>query len=121
MGVVERPLSMDEEKCIIDPSRDCIGRAEAAKLEGRIKALEEWRDDSKDFHAKFYDWQREQIARDAKLDEKLSNMDANIQKLVNKDDQQNSNHKKRVNDLIDKAVWAVLAAVIAFMLAKFGL
>lgn len=51
-----------DEKCIIDPERDCIGKAEAAKLEGRIKALEDWREDSKNFHAKFYDWQREQIA-----------------------------------------------------------
>ena len=48
-----------DEKCILDPQRDCIGKAEAAKLEGRIKALEEWREDSKDFHAKFYDWQRQ--------------------------------------------------------------
>lgn len=69
-----------EEKCILDPQRDCIGKAEAAKLEGRIKALEEWREDSKDFHAKFYDWQRQQIARDARLDEKLSGMDENIKK-----------------------------------------
>ena len=51
-----------EEKCILDPQRDCIGKAEAAKLEGRIKALEEWREDSKDFHAKFYDWQRQHHA-----------------------------------------------------------
>ena len=31
-----------DEKCILDPQRDCIGKAEAAKLEGRIKALEDW-------------------------------------------------------------------------------
>ena len=30
-----------DEKCILDPQRDCIGKAEAAKLEGRIKALED--------------------------------------------------------------------------------
>ena len=63
------------DKCIVDPERDCIGKAAAAKLEARILALEEWRDDSKQFHAKFYDWQREQIARDAKLDEQLNNME----------------------------------------------
>ena len=28
------------DKCIVNPERDCIGKAEAAKLEGRIKALE---------------------------------------------------------------------------------
>ena len=29
------------DKCIVDPERDCIGKAAAAKLEGRIKALED--------------------------------------------------------------------------------
>ena len=33
-----------DEKRILDPQRDCIGKAEAAKLEGRIEALEEWRE-----------------------------------------------------------------------------
>ena len=51
-----------DEKCVRDPRHDCFGLEAAARLEGRIKALEEWREDSKDFHAKFYDWQREQIA-----------------------------------------------------------
>lgn len=42
------------DKCIVDPERDCIGKAAAAKLEGRIKALEEWKEDSKRFHTDFY-------------------------------------------------------------------
>ena len=46
---------MADEKCIIDPERDCIGKAAAAKLEARIEALETWRDDSKKFHNAFYD------------------------------------------------------------------
>lgn len=71
-----------DDKCILDPQRDCIGKAEAAKLEGRIKALEEWKEDSKKFHNDFYDWQREQIARDVRLDEKLGSMEASLSKLV---------------------------------------
>lgn len=110
-----------EEKCILDPQRDCIGKAEAAKLEGRIKALEDWREDSKDFHAKFYDWQREQIARDARLDEQLSNMDKNINKLVAWQEGQQAAPKRRWDAIVDKAIWAVLAAVIAFVLARIGL
>ena len=110
-----------DEKCIIDPERDCIGKAAAARLEGRIKALEDWREDSKDFHAKFYDWQREQIARDAKLDEQLSNMDKNINKLVSWQEGQQDAPKRRWDAIVDKAIWAVLAAVIAFLLAKIGL
>lgn len=112
---------MPDEKCIMDPERDCIGKAAAASLEGRIKALEAWREDSKDFHAKFYDWQRKQIARDAKLDEQLSNMDKNINKLVSWQEGQQAVPKRRWDAIVDKTIWAVLAAVIAFLLAKIGL
>ena len=57
---------MADEKCVRDPRHDCFGLEAAARLEGRIKALEDWQQDSKKFHNSFYDWQREQIARDAK-------------------------------------------------------
>ena len=33
---------MADDKCILDPERDCIGKAAALKLEARIEALEEW-------------------------------------------------------------------------------
>ena len=112
---------MAAEKCIIDPERDCIGKAEAIKLESRIKALEEWREDSKEFHEKFYDWQREQIARDARLDEKLSGMDTNIKELLATQKACTLKPGKRWESIVDKSVWAVLAAVIAFVLARLGL
>ena len=110
-----------DNKCILDPERDCLGKAEAAKLEGRIAALEKWQEDSKDFHTKFYDWQREQIARDARLDEKLSGMDENIKKVLAKQESCELKPGKRWDASVDKAIWAVLAAVIAFFLAKIGL
>lgn len=110
-----------DDKCIIDPQRDCIGKAEAAKLEGRIQALESWQKDSKDFHSKFYDWQREQIARDARLDEKLNGMDKNIKEVLETQKACSLKPVKRWDAIVDKAIWAVLAAVIAFVLAKFGL
>lgn len=110
-----------DEKCIIDPQRDCIGKAEAAKLEGRIKALEDWKEDSKKFHNSFYDWQREQIAREAALDEKLNNMDVNIKKVLDTQEACSLKPGKRWDAIVDKAIWAVLAAVIAFVLAKIGL
>lgn len=112
---------MPDERCIINPERDCIGKAAAMELEVRIKALESWRQDSKDFHEKFYDWQRQQIARESRLDEQLSVMDKNINKLVEWQEGQQSAPKKRMDALFDKVIWAVLAAVIAFMLARIGL
>lgn len=110
-----------DEKCVRDPRHDCFGLEAAARLEGRIKALEAWREDSKDFHAKFYDWQRQQIARDARLDEKLSGMDENIKKVLAKQEECELKPGKRWDAIVDKAIWAVLAAVIAFVLAKIGL
>lgn len=110
-----------DEKCILDQQRDCIGKAEAAKLEGRIKALEEWKEDSKKFHNDFYTWQNKQSERDGKLDEQLRTMDENIKKVLAKQEACELKPGKRWDAIVDKAIWAVLAAVIAFVLAKVGL
>lgn len=111
---------MPDEKCIVDPQRDCIGKAAAAKLEARINALERWQEDSKKFHNSFYDWQREQIARDAKLDEKLNNMDKNIEKLLGKQEASDAKPGKFLDTLKSNAVWAILAAIIGFVLGQIG-
>ena len=55
-----------DDKCILDPQRDCIGKAEAAKLEGRIKALEEWRWGSKDRPLKAVYWRGETKSKGAR-------------------------------------------------------
>ena len=110
-----------DDKCILDPERDCIGKAAAALLEKRIEDLEEWQRDSKKFHNDFYDWQRTQIARDARLDEQLNNMNNNISKILAQQEAYAMKPGKRWDSIVDKAIWAVLAAVIAFILAKVGL
>ena len=110
-----------DDKCLIDPQRDCLGKIEAAKLEGRIKSLEEWQQESKKFHNSFYDWQRSQIARDARLDEKLNGMDMNIKKVLQVQEACTLKPAKRLDSIVDKSIWAVLAAVIAFLLARIGL
>ena len=110
-----------DDKCILDPERDCIGKAAAAKLEARIEALEEWKDDSKKFHNDFYTWQNKQSERDGKLDEQLKTMDDNIKKLLTQQESCALKPAKRWDAIVDKAIWAVLAAVIAFLLARIGL
>ena len=52
-------MPMPDDKCILDPERDCIGKAAAAKLEARIESLERWQKDSKEFHNTFYNWQKQ--------------------------------------------------------------
>ena len=110
-----------DEKCVRDPRHDCFGLEAAARLEGRIKALEDWQRDSKKFHNSFYDWQREQIEWQARLDERLKSMEKDIKKPVEWQESQQSAPKKRWDAIVDKSVWAVLAAVIAFILARIGL
>ena len=101
--------------------RDRTGSARSLLLEKRIEALEAWQRDSKQFHNLFYDWQREQIAREAKLDEQLSSMNRDLKKLVSWREAEQSAPKKRWEAYTDRVVWAVLAAVIAFILAQLGL
>ena len=112
---------MADEKCVRDARHDCFGLEAAARLEGRIKALEDWQQDSKKFHNSFYDWQREQIAREAKLDEQLSNMNRNIQKLLDKQEEDDAKPGKLMDTLKNNAIWAILAAIIGFFLGNLGL
>lgn len=112
---------MADDKCIINPERDCIGKAAAIKLEARIETLERWQTESQKFHNAFYDWQRGQIARDARLDEQLSNMEKSLNKLVSRQEACDQKPGKRWDAIVDKAIWAVMAAVIAFVLARVGL
>lgn len=112
---------MNEEKCVVNPERDCLGLAEAAKLDGRIKALEVWKDESKKFHEDFYDWQKGQIARDAKLDVRLENIRDNVTKLVTWQESQQAKPGKRLDAMAEKVIMLVVAAVVGFILARIGL
>lgn len=112
---------MPDEKCILDPERDCIGKAAAALLEKRITDLEKDRDKQTAFRESYYAEQRARIKRDAELDAKISGMDEKLDKLVSWQDGQQAAPKRRWDAIVDKAIWAVLAAVIAFVLAKIGL
>ena len=108
---------MPEEKCIINPERDCIGKAAAAKLEARIESLERWQVDSKKFHNDFYDWQREQIQRDTRVDGKLENINNSLTKLLTWQETQQARPAKAWQTVLT----AILTGVVGFLLAKFGM
>lgn len=109
------------EKCVKSPEQDCLCFSEMVVLKHRVEGLESWQQDSKKFHNSFYDWQREQIAREAKLDEQLSNMNRNIQKLLDKQEEDDAKPGKLMDTLKNNAIWAILAAVIGFFLGNLGL
>lgn len=109
-----------DEKCIIHPERDCLGLAASAELDGRIRALEKWQAESKKFHNDFYDWQREQIARDAKMDVLLENIQTNLAKLVAWQETQQAKPGRRWDSVVEKILMLVVAAIVGVILARVG-
>lgn len=93
---------------------DCI-------MEPRIRALEDWKSESKKFHNTFYDWQRDQIARDSRLDVQLSGIESNLKKLVAWQDAQRDRPARRMESIVEKVVLCVVAAVVGYVLAQVGL
>lgn len=108
------------EKCLIDPARDCLGLAQSAILEKRIKDLEDWKINSSKFHESFYDYQREQIARDARLDEQLKSMNTNITKLVTWQESQVKKSGLRWDSIVDKILLAVVGAIVVYIMTQVG-
>ena len=98
---------------------DC--KQDVCPMEPRIKALEDWKSESKKFHNTFFDWQRDQIARDARLDVQLGGIETNLKKLVAWQDAQRDKPAKRLDSIAEKIVLCLVAAVVGYILAQVGL
>lgn len=98
---------------------ECENR-ESCPMEPRIRALEDWKGESKKFHNAFYDWQRDQIARDSRLDVQLSGMETNLKKLVAWQDAQRDKPARRMESIAEKVMLCVVAAVVGYVLAQIG-
>lgn len=116
---------MPDEKCILDPQRDCLGLQKANMLE---KQMSEWREASRNTHKDLYDRLRElekaEAARNEQYDnimEKLDTLTKSMAEVTLKVADITARPGKRWDAIVDKAIWAVLAAVIAFVLARIGL
>lgn len=107
-----------DEKCIIDPERDCLGLQKANMLE---KQMDQWREQSRTTHKELFDRMRELEKAEAARNEQYDNIMEKLDKLIAWQESQQNAPKRRIDAIVDKAVWMVLAAFIAFILAKFGL
>ena len=94
---------------------------QVCRMEARIQALEEWQGESKQFHHAFYDWQRDQIARDSRLDVQLGSMETDLKKLVAWQDAQRDKPAKRMDAIMEKVLLSVVAAVVGYIIAQVGL
>ena len=109
---------MADEKCILDPQRDCLGLQKANMLE---KQMSEWREASRGTHKELFDRMRELEKAEAARNEQYDNIMEKLDRLIAWQEAEQAKPKKRWEAIVDKSVWAVLAAVIAFILARIGL
>lgn len=101
------------EKCTDNP-RDC-------PYLHRIEELEEGQEREEKFRKAYYAEREARIDRDARLDAKITVMDEKLDKLLLWQESQRDKPAKRWEALVEKALWAVAAAVIAFLLGRVGL
>ena len=107
-----------DEKCILDPQRDCLGLQKANILENQMK---EWRESARATHKELFDRMRDLEKAEAARNEQYENIMEKLDKLIVWQEAEQSGPKRRWEAIVDKAVWMVLAAMLAFILAKFGL
>lgn len=107
-----------DEKCILDPQRDCLGLQKANMLE---KQMSEWREASRNTHKELFNRMRELEKAEAARNEQYDNIMEKLDRLISWQEAEQAKPKKQWEAIVDKSVWAVLAAVIAFVLARIGL
>lgn len=108
------------EKCTDNP-RDC-------PLLPRVEALEKANDVHSETHREIFrrvgDLESMTAVQDTQLkniDEKLDEIKENDKAILAKVDALEAKPGKRWEGIVDKALWAVCAAVIAFLLGRLGL
>lgn len=109
------------EMCRADPARECHSATRLALLEERVRSLELNQEKESEFRDAYYAEQRTRIHRDAGLDAKIDDISEKVGKLVRWQEEQQNRPARRWDGIVDKLVWAIVGAVAAFFLAKFGL
>lgn len=106
------------EKCIIDPARDCLGLAKAEMLE---KQVDEYRRQARETHSQLFDRIRELERAESARNEQYKQIMEKLDQLLEWQETQQKKPQAFVDDIKGKVVWAVLAAIIAFILGRIGL
>lgn len=113
-----------DEKCILDPERDCIGKAAAAKLEARLglleRTVEKNHDNASRTHKEFFERIRAietatavQTEQYKTILEKLDALTDSVAKVTSSVSDIQAEPGKEWKELKSKATWGVAGAVIA--------
>lgn len=101
------------EKCTDNP-RDC-------PLIPRIEALEDEVEHNKASHKEFYEKLEKSHTSVAVIEQRLEQIKEDTAEIKGSVHSLEAKPGKRWDGIVDKALWAVCAAVIAFLLGRMGL
>ena len=93
----------------------------AARVDALEKEFDRYREGSTDTHRQMFDRIGALEQGSTKLETKLDSIDEKLDELSVTVKALADRPAKRWEGLVEKALWAVAAAVIAFLLAKIGL
>ncbi len=95
--------------------------AENCPLVPRVEALEEDSRENKKAHKEIYGKLEASHTSVAVIEERLGKIKEDTEEIKATVQVMRDKPGKRWDGIVDKAIWAVLAAVIAFLLARVGL
>lgn len=106
------------ERCVIDPERDCVSLERVEALEEQFR---EQREKSSATHKEFYNRIRELEKQNSVRDVQYKAIMEKLDCLTRTVNEIKDKAGKRWDMIVDKAIWAAVAAVIAFLLGRMGL
>lgn len=112
---------MDDNTCVYNSEQRCVESEKIALLEQRVDDLETWKNETKEFHSNFYDWQREQIVMNTRLDERLKGIETSLNKFNQWVDAEQKKPGNFLDTIKSNVVWFVIAAILGYILAQIGL
>lgn len=112
---------MDDNVCVYNSEQRCVESEKIALLEQRVDDLETWKNETKEFHSNFYDWQREQIVMNTRLDERLKGIETSLNKFNQWVDAEQKKPGNFLDTIKSNVAWFVIAAMLGYILAQIGL
>nr|DAW30347.1 MAG TPA: hypothetical protein [Caudoviricetes sp.] len=100
---------MSNEKCIIDPQRDCLGLQKADMLEKQITEL---RESARGTHKEMFDRIRELEKVEAARNEQYNNIMKKLDKLIEWQETEQQRPGRQWSDIKSKVVVAVLSSIL---------
>jgi len=110
---------MPDNSC--EMGRECPHETRLALMESKIKDLEDGQGREESFRKIYYSDREARIKRDAELDITLHTIEENVDKLVQRQAEEDAKPRKRWEEMVKTIVGLVVTAVVAFLLGRLGL